>query len=135
MATGGLPLGPVIAGGIAAGVAALMAGLSFGPTRKLIDHVLPDPGEGPSERDRERGFFAIELHAITTSGTRLVCDAKATGDPGYKATAVMLGEAALALALDEEKLPAAAGVLTPSTAMGHVLVDRLQAAGQTYAVR
>lgn len=135
MATGGLPLGPVIAGGIAAGVGALMAGLSFGPTRKLIDHVLPDPGEGPSERDRERGFFAIELHAITSSGTRLVCDAKATGDPGYKATAVMLGEAALALALDEEKLPAAAGVLTPSTAMGHVLVDRLQAAGQTYAVR
>lgn len=135
MATGGLPLGPVIAGGIAAGVGALMVGLSFGPTRKVIDHVLPDPGEGPSERDRERGFFAIEVHAQTTGGTRLVCDAKAKGDPGYKATAVMLGEAALALALDEDRLPPAAGVLTPATAMGHVLVDRLQAAGQTYAVR
>jgi short subunit dehydrogenase-like uncharacterized protein len=62
-----------------------------------------------------------------------VSEVRATGDPGYKATAVMLGEAALALASDG--LPDAAGVLTPATAMGAVLTDRLRAAGQTYSVR
>ena len=43
----------------------------------------------------------------------------------------MLGESALALALDGERLPERAGVLTPATAMGDVLVDRLRAAGHT----
>jgi short subunit dehydrogenase-like uncharacterized protein len=65
----------------------------------------------------------------TIDSMRGVLDA-AKGD---KATAVMLGEAALALALDA--LPDAAGVLTPATAMGNVLVERLRAAGHTYEVR
>jgi short subunit dehydrogenase-like uncharacterized protein len=43
----------------------------------------------------------------------------------------MLGESALSLALDREQLPPAAGVLTPSTAMGNVLINRLRAAGFT----
>ena len=47
----------------------------------------------------------------------------------------MLGESALALALDGDRLPQAAGVLTPATAMGTVLTERLRAAGQTYDVR
>ena len=51
---------------------------------------------------------------------------RAQGDPGYAATAVMLGESALARALDGDRLPAAAGVLTPATAMGDVLVERLR---------
>jgi short subunit dehydrogenase-like uncharacterized protein len=46
----------------------------------------------------------------------------------------MLGEAALSLALDGERLPDAAGVLTPATAMGGVLVERLRAAGHSYDV-
>ena len=74
-------------------------------------------------------------HTRTSSGKKLVCRITAQGDPGYKATAVMLGEAALCLALDGERLPARAGVLTPATAMGDVLVERLRAAGQTYEVR
>jgi short subunit dehydrogenase-like uncharacterized protein len=56
----------------------------------------------------------------------------AQGDPGYAATAVMLGESALCLALDEARLPSRAGVLTPATGLGSVLADRLRAAGHTY---
>jgi len=134
MLGGELPLGPVKAAAIAGGIGVLVAGLSVPPTRKLLDRVLPAPGEGPSEAQREQGFFKIAVHAETSSGARLVCKISAPGDPGYKATAVMLGEAALALALDEERLPAAAGVLTPSTALGTVLADRLRAAGHTYDV-
>jgi short subunit dehydrogenase-like uncharacterized protein len=52
----------------------------------------------------------------------------ASGDPGYAATAVMLGESVVALALGED-LPERAGVLTPATGLRHALVDRLRAAG------
>jgi short subunit dehydrogenase-like uncharacterized protein len=56
----------------------------------------------------------------------------ATGDPGYGATSVMLGEAGLCLGLDGERLPERAGVLTPATGMGEALVERLRAAGQVF---
>jgi short subunit dehydrogenase-like uncharacterized protein len=46
----------------------------------------------------------------------------------------MLGECALALALDGDRLPDRAGSLTPATAVGAVLADRLRAAGHTYEV-
>lgn len=46
----------------------------------------------------------------------------------------MFGEAALCLALDRDRLPDRYGVLTPATAMGDVLVDRLRAAGLTFTV-
>ena len=58
----------------------------------------------------------------------------AQADPGYAATAVMLGESALCLAVDDGRLPGRAGVLTPATAMGGVLADRLRARGFTLGV-
>ena len=72
--------------------------------------------------------------AKTSSGRDFICRVEADGDPGYKATAVMLGESGLCLALDGSKLPEAAGVLTPATAMGESLTERLRAAGHTYEV-
>jgi short subunit dehydrogenase-like uncharacterized protein len=120
--------------GLSAGLGALVGGMTFGPTRKVLDRVLPSPGEGPSEKARANGFFKIDVHTRTASGARLVCHVAAKGDPGYAATAVMLGESALALALDGERLPQRAGVLTPATAFGPVLAERLRAAGQTYDV-
>ncbi|WP_205699035.1 trans-acting enoyl reductase family protein [Conexibacter sp. SYSU D00693] len=134
MLGGAGPVGAARAGAIAAAIPAMFGGLAIPPTRMLLDRLLPDPGEGPSERSRERGFFEIDVHTRTTGGEHLRCRVAAQGDPGYKATAVMLGESALALALDEASLPDAAGVLTPATAMGDVLVDRLRAAGHTYVV-
>jgi short subunit dehydrogenase-like uncharacterized protein len=122
---------PVKAAAVTGGLAALTGGLSFGPTRQLLDRVLPGPGEGPSERSREQGYFRIAIHGRTTSGADHVMRVAAHGDPGYAATAVMLGESALCLALDRERLPARAGVLTPATALGAPLADRLRAAGFT----
>jgi short subunit dehydrogenase-like uncharacterized protein len=123
---------PAKAAALTGGLGALMAGLSFGPTRSLLERVLPAAGEGPGEKARETGFFRIEIHANTSSGARYVCRVAAKGDPGYKATSVMLGEAGLCLALDGDRLPKRAGVLTPATAMGTALADRLQAAGFTF---
>ncbi len=135
MGFGAGALGAVKAAGISAGLGALEVGLSTGPVRSVLDRVLPSPGQGPSERRRDRGFFAIDIHARTSSGARYVCKVAAQGDPGYKATAVMLGESGLCLAFDTDRMPPRAGVLTPATAMGDTLVERLRAAGQTFSVQ
>ena len=134
MEAGGGPFGAVKAGAVVGGLGGLVAGLAFPPTRLVLDRLLPDPGEGPSEESREKGFFRMEITTTTSSGRRFRCRIAASGDPGYKATAVMLGEAGLCLALDGADTPEVAGVLTPATAMGSVLTNRLRAAGQTYEV-
>jgi short subunit dehydrogenase-like uncharacterized protein len=132
MLTGGGPFGLAKAAGISGGIAGLFAGLAMPGARQVLDRLLPDPGEGPDERSRERGFFNIDIHATTSSGKRLRCEIRVQGDPGYKATAVMLGESALCLALEESL--EATGVLTPASAMGRPLADRLIAAGHSYRV-
>jgi short subunit dehydrogenase-like uncharacterized protein len=132
MGTG--PVAPAKAVALSGGVGALMGGLSFGPTRRLLERLLPSAGEGPSEEARRKGFFKIEIHARTASGARYVCRVAAKGDPGYAATSVMLGESGLCLAFDGDRLPPRAGILTPATAMGAALADRLRAAGFTLAV-
>jgi len=125
----------VAAGAVAGGVGALVVGLALTPTRAVLDRVLPSPGEGPSKKQRDAGFFRIEIHARTSSGARYLCRVAAQGDPGYKATAVMFGESSLALALDGDLLPQRAGVLTPATAIGRTLIERLRSAGQTLEVQ
>ncbi len=131
---GGLPLGPAKAVAIAGGTGALAAGMAFGPTRLVLDRVLPDPGDGPSDDTIERGFARIDVHTTTTTGARLRCEVRLPGDPGHGATSAMLGEATLALAGDPQVLPERAGVLTPVTGIGGELVRRLRAAGHRYDV-
>jgi short subunit dehydrogenase-like uncharacterized protein len=134
MGFGSGPLAAAQAGAVAGGVGALAVGLSVRPLRAALDRVLPSPGEGPSESQRDRGFFRIEIHARTSSGARYLCRVAAEGDPGYKATSLMFGESGLCLALDGDRLPPRAGVLTPATAMGNALVERLRLGGQTLEV-
>lgn len=125
------PAAPVQAGAMAAGVKALTTGLAFPPSRALLGTILPRPGQGPSEKSRGRGYFRIQIHTRTSTGMRYLSKIEARGDPGYAATAVMLGESALCLALDRDRLPGRAGVLTPATAMGATLAERLRSAGHT----
>ncbi len=134
MGIGRGPVGAVSAAGVTAGLAAVLAAMSFSPTRGLLDRVLPAPGDGPSEEVRRTGWFRMDVAATTESGRRYTAVASGQGDPGYAGTAVMLGEAALALALDGDRLPDRAGSLTPASALGEVLVERLRAAGHTYEV-
>jgi short subunit dehydrogenase-like uncharacterized protein len=134
MGTGRGPVGAVTAVGLTAGLAGTLAAMSFAPTRAVLDRVLPAPGSGPSEEARRKGWFTMVVDAGTEDGRRYRATAAGKGDPGYAATAVMLGESALALALDGDRLPDRAGSLTPATALGDVLVERLRAAGHTYEV-
>lgn len=136
MGVGSSVLAPVVAAGITGGVVGALAvgGLltRFRAGRALLDRILPAPGTGPSERTRENGWFRMRTYARTTSGARYVATFAGKGDPGYKATAVMLGESGLALAFDEK--PELAGILTPAAAMGDALAERLRAAGMTIDV-
>jgi short subunit dehydrogenase-like uncharacterized protein len=118
---------PVTALVATCGLGALVGGLAFPPTRRLLDRFLPGPGKGPSEKSRASGYFKMEVHGV---GRRATVAGK--GDPGYAATAVMMGESALCAALDQ--LPDRFGVLTPASAMGTALIDRLRAAGMTLTV-
>lgn len=121
------PKGAVTASVVSAGLLAGLAGMAFGPTRALLDRVLPAPGEGPSEAAMAAGRFRMEVTAEGSDGRRYRALVAAPYDPGYSGTAVMLGQAALALAEDDPGLPDAAGVLTPATALAHPLVERLRA--------
>ncbi|MDA0185440.1 saccharopine dehydrogenase NADP-binding domain-containing protein [Solirubrobacter phytolaccae] len=116
---------PIAAYGFTACLGLLAGGLAFGPTRWVLDRVLPGPGAGPSEKARTNGFFKVQVH-----GGGHVATVAAKGDPGYAATAVMMGEAALTLA----RTDGPGGVLTPASAMGAALVERLRAAGLTLTV-
>ena len=134
MSAGRGATGAVTAAVVTGGLLGALAAMGFGPTRALLDRVLPAPGEGPSEEARRTGWFRSVLDATTEHGRRYRATVAGPGDPGYAATAVMLGESGLALALDADRLPDRAGSLTPATAMGEVLVERLRAAGHTYEV-
>ena len=111
-----------------AGLAALWLGLSTPGLSRLLDALLPKPGEGPSAKQREAGAFEVQART-TTDGGEYLATVGAQGDPGYAATSVMIGQAALALALDPGRCHPGGGVLTPAVAMGDVLVDRLREQG------
>ncbi len=116
---------------ITGAMGAMVGGAAFPPTRALLERVLPKPGSGPSEQARAKGFFRHVLTGTTADGRTVTARVAGSGDPGYAATAVMLGESALSLALDTD-LPDRAGSLTPATALGHTLIERLRKAGHTY---
>ncbi|WP_257226563.1 saccharopine dehydrogenase family protein [Rhodococcus opacus] len=135
MSVGDSRLSRLYAAGVAAILGGLVLGLSVPPTRYVLDRLLPAPGEGPSEKTQRNGYFAMDIYTTTTTGARYAARVAAQGDPGYRATAVLLGESALSLVLDRDRLPDAAGVLTPATALGDVLVDRLRGAGMEISAR
>lgn len=128
------PASPVLAAGMAMGLGALAGGMAWAPTRAVLDRFLPQPGQGPTAAQRAAGCFRMEICGTTTMGARYRTTVAAGHDPGYNGTAIMLGQSALCLALDGARLPRRAGVLTPATAMGDALVDRLRTYGFTFEV-
>lgn len=91
------------------------------------------PGEGPSKEERETGHYDVLFVGSNDEGDSLMASVKGDKDPGYGSTSKMIAESAVCLL----KNPSAAsgGIWTPASAMGSLLVDRLQAnAGLTFAV-
>lgn len=123
MPTGKGVRGAAVAAGLTAAMNAIYLGASLSTIRKLMQQYVPQPGEGPSARRRQRSSFAHNLYA-TVDGKHLRARFSGQGDPGYDETAKMLAESALCLALDPLSTPG--GVLTGASAMGDALVKRLR---------
>jgi short subunit dehydrogenase-like uncharacterized protein len=138
VATGPGPGGAASATLVAGGLGLFSAAMSFGPTRSALRRfVFPDPGEGPSRAETEEGYFTIRVLGRGTAPDgpfTVEAEIGAGWGPGYGATARMLGESAVCLLRDETDSPLSGGVLTPASAIGTPLAERLRAVGFTASV-
>lgn len=120
--------GRMRAWGLSGGMGGFMALAALPPSRLLLEKfVLPKPGEGPSPKEQENGFYDLRFYGRTAAGDQLVTKLTGDRDPGYGSTAKMLGEAAVCLARDPEPAKLAGGFWTPATALGGSLLQRLEA--------
>ncbi|TFK88041.1 hypothetical protein K466DRAFT_88124 [Polyporus arcularius HHB13444] len=113
----------------------LLLVFNFAPARWLMKMFMPKPGQGPSDETMEKGWMNITNYTECASSPGVWAKSvmRGQGDPGYLLTASMISEAALGLVLDDASLPSSAhlgGVLTPSTGLGGVLINRLKATGR-----
>lgn len=133
MVTGAGGAGKRAARAISWGMTGLMLGLLVPPIRWLLEnHVLPKPGEGPSEHAQLTGGYDLVFLGTTPDGNKVRCRVTGDRDPGYGSTAKMLAQAAACLARDVPE-STAGGFWTPATLMGDKLITRLQAhAGLTF---
>jgi short subunit dehydrogenase-like uncharacterized protein len=85
----------------------------------------PKPGEGPSQAERDSGFYDLLFLAEDAQGRRLRAAVHGDRDPGYGSTSRMIAEAAVGLLRDAPTLPG--GIWTTAPALGAALIARLQA--------
>lgn len=116
------------------GVGRLPASLRVSATRMLA-RVGPKSGDGPAPEDLDAWSYRVDLRATDLRGATQDAAITAAGHPGYKSTAMMIGEAAAALADPAGGAPDGAGFLTPATALGLAGVDRMTAAGLDFTLR
>ena len=127
MLTGSGPVGKTAAKALARSTRVQNLLLAFAPSRALIRRfALPQPGQGPTLSQREKGRYEVLFYGQTADGKTLSASVAGDRDPGYGSTSKMIGEAALCLAQDVDHSMAPGGVWTPGAAMGLTLVRRLQ---------
>lgn len=133
---------------IAGPAAALMCAMSVGMTAAgslpeqwrgrvadWMERVGPKSGDGPKPEDLDKWSYRLDLRATDARGATQDVVVEADTHPGYKSTAMMVGEAALALAESNDSLPDGAGFLTPATALGLGSLDRFGAAEVRFSAR
>ncbi|VDB91332.1 unnamed protein product [Peniophora sp. CBMAI 1063] len=114
----------------------LFALVFFAPARWLFRILIPSSGNGPSEAKLKAGYLTMTNVSTATTGSemkqraRVKSELRSNTSPLYL-TSIIAGEAALSL-LDPSQLPELArkgGLLTPMTAFGGVLLERLETSG------
>ena len=117
--------------GITGAMGAFFTASAIGPTRWLVEKLVPSPGEGPSPEEQEKGFFDLRFIGKTEDGRKLITKVTGDRDPGYGSTGKMLGEAAMCLANDVADKPG--GFWTPASLLDGKLLERLTSnAGLTF---
>jgi short subunit dehydrogenase-like uncharacterized protein len=93
----------------------------------------PKPGEGPSQAEREAGFYDVLFVGELPDGSSIRASVKGDMDPGYGSTSKMIAETALCLVRDVPVGPG--GITTPAASLGAALIGRLENnAGLTFAL-
>ena len=98
------------------------------PLKYLVRPFLLKPGQGPSQETQDKGWFRATFVAHSEDNERKICSMYGSGDPGYKSTAKMVCESAIALARSND-LPGGSeygGVITSAVGLGDVLIERLK---------
>ncbi|KEP62711.1 UNVERIFIED_CONTAM: saccharopine dehydrogenase domain-containing protein [Hammondia hammondi] len=115
--------------------------IKFSPIRSLLFalRLLPQPGEGPSQKVLDSGFFEMRAVGRTRAKSGQTFRVSVTvgsklGDPGYRETAKMIAETGLCMALNMDKCTKLCGVGSPSASVGTVLRDRLEKKGFYFQV-
>ncbi|TPX36992.1 hypothetical protein SmJEL517_g01040 [Synchytrium microbalum] len=116
--------------------------------RWFLAYMIP-PGTGPTRKQIENGSIHMVFTGVSETASteekplQAIAEIKFYKDPGYGETAKMLAESALSV-LDREKMnklpdgafkPVPAGFLTPATAFGNILIDRLIKSNWSVTVR
>ncbi len=97
--------------------------------------LLPKPGQGPNQHQRETGRYEVLFMGRTADGRKLTAKVTGDRDPGYGSTCKMISESALCLLQDVDQRMTPGGVWTAGAAMGLTLVKRLEAhAGLTFSM-
>ncbi len=91
------------------------------------------PGEGPTKEERETGHYDVMFVGSNEQGDSMVASVQGDKDPGYGSTSKMIAESAICLLKNPDA--ASGGLWTPASALGGLLIDRLQAnAGLTFKI-
>jgi len=127
-------------GAISASFGALCLGMLLGALktpilRSFLQYFAPKSGEGPSEEQRNAGFYSYYVWGKGRSKTGeeklYYMGMVGKGDPGYRSTSMMISEAAILLA-EDKSLPTLYGIITPAAAFGTTILPKLEKIGLTY---
>lgn len=122
----------VSAWAVAAGAGTLNAAVQTGTGRAIIAALGPKPGEGPSERSIDEGFFRCRYVAEAEDGSVASAVMKGQGDPGNRSTVRFLVESGILLS--QSSADAEGGVLTPAIAFGGQLIERCKPHGLSFEI-
>ncbi|TCO76827.1 saccharopine dehydrogenase family protein [Chromatocurvus halotolerans] len=100
--------------------------LAVAPLRWATMKFLPSPGEGPSPRQQQEGFYDLRFYGETESGESLTVKVSGDRDPGYGSTSRMLAQAGLSLCKEVSREQRGGGFWTPATVFDERLFRRLE---------
>lgn len=105
-----------------------------GPVRAglagLLSRLGPEPGTGPRPETLDDWSYRIDVIAVAADSSTASVLVEAQGHPGYKSTATLVGEAALALS----GATGPGGYSTPASVLGVDDLQRFEPAGATFTV-
>lgn len=109
--------------------------MAIAPLRWVAMKFLPKPGEGPSPKEQQEGFYDLRFYGETESGETLTVKVYGDRDPGYGSTSKMLAQAGISLCKDVSREQRSGGFWTPATVFDERLFERLQSyAGLSFEV-